>query len=290
MKENTVKAGKRELLPDGRPKCVTEGCTRPGQHLGKSLNFKDGSTRYRVFCEIHHRNKYDMDGGYAIHKKKYCENIDGRLGFVCTTTGKHGCMFDVDHTDNNHSNNSESNLQTLCSSCHPYKTERYGKFSGETVLKIFSENQEKFKKIAKKSVDYLDDDIYRYLEELENIESHVCHQPNKTEDEALHIVRQVGNYKYHRGHECENKDGRLGFECTTTIKDEAQLTVDHINHIHSDNRASNFQTLCKSCHNFKTKVCDIFTEKTIRIWLSNNQQKFKAQKNCQCASDTVIQL
>jgi hypothetical protein len=69
------------------------------------------------------------NGGYRFHRiftKNYCENIDGRLGFTCTTTFPEGFdpkpMLDVDHIDANHYNNDPHNLQTLCACCHRYKT------------------------------------------------------------------------------------------------------------------------------------------------------------------------
>lgn len=73
---------------------------------------------------------------YLIHRKDYCENIDGRLGFVCNsayptreTLDKLGFtdwgtrnFLDVDHKDGNSSNHDPENLQTLCKNCHKLKT------------------------------------------------------------------------------------------------------------------------------------------------------------------------
>ncbi len=59
---------------------------------------------------------------YRKHRRDICENIDGRLGFECTTTIVWVGMLDVDHIDGNPTNNSEANLQTLCKCCHAYKT------------------------------------------------------------------------------------------------------------------------------------------------------------------------
>jgi hypothetical protein len=59
-------------------------------------------------------------------RKKYCENIDKRLGFPCTTTIVWDGMLDVDHIDGNPADpadpDDQSNLQTLCKCCHAYKT------------------------------------------------------------------------------------------------------------------------------------------------------------------------
>ena len=59
---------------------------------------------------------------YLRHRKDYCENVDGRLGFTCTTNIFWQGMLQVDHIDGNHTNNDLVNLQTLCACCHSYKS------------------------------------------------------------------------------------------------------------------------------------------------------------------------
>lgn len=61
-------------------------------------------------------------------------------------------------------------------------------------------------------------------------------------------------YRKYRKDYCQNVDGRLGFECTTTIIWKGMLEVDHKNGMPSDNRPRNLQTLCKCCHAYKTNV------------------------------------
>jgi len=61
-------------------------------------------------------------------------------------------------------------------------------------------------------------------------------------------------YKQYRKDYCENKDGRLGFECTATIIMQLMLDVDHIDGNPENNSQENLQTLCKNCHAYKTWV------------------------------------
>ena len=101
--------------------CIEEGCKRRGQHMGAYL--KDGTAKRRSRCHIHHNINIKYGSGlYMAHRKTYCENIDKRLGFKCTTNIIWEGMLDVDHIDGNHSHDVKSNLQTLCKCCHAYKT------------------------------------------------------------------------------------------------------------------------------------------------------------------------
>jgi len=51
---------------------------------------------------------------------------------------------------------------------------------------------------------------------------------------------------------CENRDSRLGFNCTATIIHRRQLDLDHIDGNHDNNIPENLQTICKNCHAQKT--------------------------------------
>lgn len=132
----------RDLLVSGPykglPKCVHEDCNNPGQHTG--VKRKDGSVVYRAQCAGHHALRYNMDGGYRIYKKDYCENTDGRLGFVCSTKIIDPCMLDVDHINHIHEDNRPKNLQTLCSCCHNYKTKYFDPLSEATIRRRFKKN------------------------------------------------------------------------------------------------------------------------------------------------------
>jgi hypothetical protein len=145
-----------------RPRCHIEGCGRPQQYKGsgrrdgsmmfrktcslhhsnaiakkhgvKSLihviaknagfdsvqDYQDSLAKGKGFdSATQYRNSKHP---YLKHRKSYCENIDGRFGFKCTTTIMIDAMLQVDHIDGNPSNNDIHNLQTLCACCHVYKT------------------------------------------------------------------------------------------------------------------------------------------------------------------------
>jgi hypothetical protein len=59
---------------------------------------------------------------YRKHRKSYCENRDGRLGFKCRYKILHSAQLEVDHINGNPKDHREKNLQTLCNNCHCYKT------------------------------------------------------------------------------------------------------------------------------------------------------------------------
>ena len=129
-----------------RPVCETKGCDNPA-HMVK--DYYDGWANYRRYCGSCHSKRTAEKHGlknitqviaknagltvseytnqfhpYRRYRKDYCENIDGRLTFVCTTTIVWDGMLDVDHKNGDPSDNSESNLQTLCKCCHAYKTNK----------------------------------------------------------------------------------------------------------------------------------------------------------------------
>jgi 5-methylcytosine-specific restriction endonuclease McrA len=125
-----------------RPRCIVDGCDRPGQHMGRYR--VDGSPSFRKRCEKHHAEHQAAKKGqtarqwtnsfhpYRSMRKDYCENIDGRLGFTCTANIVWEGMLDVDHIDENPANNDPDNLQTLCKNCHSYKGNQFTKENGIT--------------------------------------------------------------------------------------------------------------------------------------------------------------
>ena len=57
---------------------------------------------------------------------------------------------------------------------------------------------------------------------------------------------------------CENEDGRLGFDCTTTIHGTHVLELDHIDGNHLNNKPENIMTLCTTCHKHKGYISGDF--------------------------------
>lgn len=101
--------------------CSVPGCGKKGQHLG--MYGKDGQPYRRAKCHKHHSQQYGIGRyEYLNHRKNYCENIDSRLGYKCTSTIVWEGQLEVDHINGIHTDNRPENLQTLCRNCHGYKT------------------------------------------------------------------------------------------------------------------------------------------------------------------------
>jgi len=115
-----------------RPKCNVPGCNKNAQLISSLVKWKfRKSTRIAeeyncegYVCQKHHSIHYGMGGwDYKIHRKTYCENIDGRIGFKCTTTiVDPEWQLDADHISGDPSDCSVENIQTLCKCCHAIKT------------------------------------------------------------------------------------------------------------------------------------------------------------------------
>lgn len=146
-----LKSTKMELNPmippvHKRPKCTHPKCKEPRAIIS---TLKDGSPNYRKICHTHHQaiilTKHKVKTvteltakrkgltvteyknslhPYLKYRKDYCQNIDGRLGFKCTTNIFWAGMLDVDHRNGNPTDDRPRNLQTLCKCCHAYKTHK----------------------------------------------------------------------------------------------------------------------------------------------------------------------
>lgn len=101
--------------------CVVIGCNKKVHYSGKR---KDGSDVLKTLCGVHHSIRLlSGDWEYKVYRKNYCENKDGRLGFVCDgTIHDPEWQLTVDHINETHEDNKIENLQTLCHNCHFMKT------------------------------------------------------------------------------------------------------------------------------------------------------------------------
>ena len=116
MKENFFAEG-NEL-----PECVNYGCNRDVLvREWKYWSFKSECSR----CTSARKKGKKLDG-IIIHKKDYCENYDGELGFVCPVDRACWIEFrnslDLDHLDGDHHNNIPDNVKTYCKLCHGKKS------------------------------------------------------------------------------------------------------------------------------------------------------------------------
>tara|TARA_R110000822_G_scaffold17194_7_gene58068 strand:+ start:4232 stop:4675 length:444 start_codon:yes stop_codon:yes gene_type:complete len=119
-----------------RPICSIPGCGRTAQPSGTR-----GEIRWRrpkwmkeqfpesegYACNKHHLMKHGIGGwDYKIYRKDYCENVDGRLGFACTTNIiDPEWQLDADHINGDpysHRTMGADAIQTLCKCCHAIKT------------------------------------------------------------------------------------------------------------------------------------------------------------------------
>ena len=140
-KEKFYKAGNK------LPKCINEGCNNDvAVREWKYFSFKSECNRCMTA-----RKKAIEPFGIKIHKKSFCENIDGHLGFKCPVPIEEWVYYpmalDLDHLDGDHSNNDLINVRTYCKLCHMRKGARDGdhnskKKSGRNLKKFLQEDDD----------------------------------------------------------------------------------------------------------------------------------------------------
>ena len=108
------------------PPCVNGGCERCVEVRSWSIG---GVPSLKTECRpcSHARKCNKPLEGITFHKKSYCENIDGFLGFKCPVPPEeirnfNQSIFELEHVDGNHWNNTRENVKTLCCLCHRQKT------------------------------------------------------------------------------------------------------------------------------------------------------------------------
>ena len=130
----------------GIPKCAVDGCTANADNTGHRT--KDGHPKYRQrfgvgpICTTHHRKFTKEAQALEYKKESYCENIDNRLGYVCTATIVKSSQLTVDHINGDPLDERPENKQTLCRNCHDYKTHLFKDYKtpGRKTLKMTSWN------------------------------------------------------------------------------------------------------------------------------------------------------
>lgn len=122
------------------PICINNGCNK---NVAVRHWSAQGDPSLKTECSrcSGARIKNKTIDGIIFHKKKYCENKDGTLGFICPMDKNRYAEFPtdiyhMDHLDGNHHNNLLDNLKTLCAICHTRKGKENGDFNGFTPLKI----------------------------------------------------------------------------------------------------------------------------------------------------------
>jgi hypothetical protein len=121
LKSNPMK---EKFFAEGHtlPTCVNDGCNNNVQvREWKYWSFKSECSTCATA-----RKKGKTVAGVTQHKKDYCENHDGHLGWGCPVPKEQWKGFenslDLDHLDGDHHNNNPENVKTYCKLCHGRKS------------------------------------------------------------------------------------------------------------------------------------------------------------------------
>ena len=96
-KEAWIKKGNKLAL------CVNDGCNRCVEVRSWSIGGKPSIKSECRSCSYARKSNKTLEG-ITFHKKNYCENVDGFLGFKCRWTTDINdpdplCCFELDHLD-----------------------------------------------------------------------------------------------------------------------------------------------------------------------------------------------
>jgi 5-methylcytosine-specific restriction endonuclease McrA len=127
------------------PKCINIGCDKPVAIRHWSAQGDPSLKTECCICSKARINGKKIDG-IIFHKKNYCENKDGILGFKCPIDQTRYSEFptdiyDMDHKDGDHHNNTIDNLITICKICHTIKGKNCDDFnSRKKSSRIYKNN------------------------------------------------------------------------------------------------------------------------------------------------------
>lgn len=137
---------KQKFFAEGNvlPRCINPGCERPVMVRDwKNWSIKsECGTCYKARVTGF---RGPAMSGIEIHKKEYCENVDGRLGWQCPVPAKSWKeldmlnALDLEHLDGDHFNNTPENVDTICKLCHGKKS---------TINNDFSNTKESARRIV----------------------------------------------------------------------------------------------------------------------------------------------
>lgn len=128
------------------PLCINDGCSRMVAIRHWSAQ-GDPSLKTECSACSNARKKGKVLSEIIFHKKNYCENRDGILGFVCPMDKLRysefpSDIYDMDHFDGDHHNNIPSNLITICKICHARKGKEKGDFNAQKQSSRVHKNKE----------------------------------------------------------------------------------------------------------------------------------------------------
>ena len=115
------------------PICINNGCDKYVAIRHWSAQ-GDPSLKTECIKCSDYRKKNKTIPGVIFHKKNYCENNEGLLGFICPMDKVRynefpSDAYHMDHLDGNHHNNSLENIKTFCAICHSRKGKEKGDFN-----------------------------------------------------------------------------------------------------------------------------------------------------------------
>lgn len=127
-KEGAGAIAKKRFFAEGNelPICVNTGCNNDVVvREWKYWSWKSECSR----CTRARKEGITVPG-VKIHKKTFCENKDGHLGFKCpvnpTLWKDYLESLHLDHKDGDHMNNTHTNVLTYCNLCHTRKSKNDG--------------------------------------------------------------------------------------------------------------------------------------------------------------------